>query len=89
MNGQKEYLVLTNSEDGDVRLRVVGEEALVEELREDEPDWNEFVTVKDIHDRGPGGWDFANEGKRGSLIVRVDGVVIPKPVQAVTDWRLS
>ena len=84
----KEFLILTNSEDGEVNLRLISRQQLLLEL--ERGDWGNdptFFTAEDV--RRQGSWDFANEGSRGRLIVEASAVAIPKTEETVTKWGIE
>jgi hypothetical protein len=87
----KGFLILSNSEDGDVQLRHVTEAQLKQELRDGDLG-DCFLSASDVKDhQGEGAWsswDFANFGARGVLILRADAVVTPKPKETVTEWEV-
>jgi hypothetical protein len=82
-----DYLVIQNSEDGDVRMEVVSGPELKTRLGSDHYGDNpNFFSRSDLVANGR--WDFANSGARGILIVKTDAIVIPKARQTITHYEL-
>lgn len=86
-----DYLVIQNDEDGDVKMEVVTGPEMKTRLGSgyygDHPN---FFSRADITSQSGLGktWDFANSGPRGILIIKTDGIVVPKMRQTVTHWEL-
>jgi hypothetical protein len=77
------YIVFYFSEDGDTRIRRLAPEALTERL--DEAYWGEDVTILEhLPEYGdPNYWPAP------ALLILPGTIVVPKPVQTVTQWSLS
>jgi hypothetical protein len=87
------YVMISNSEDGGVRLRYLSRHELEQELEDAADEGRELrvfnETVLAGKARGVCGWDFANEGERGCVIFKTSGLVVPKVIERVTRYELG
>jgi hypothetical protein len=85
------YVVLSNSEDGEVQLEILTKSGLERQLNEgywgDDPF---FFSQGDVTDQIKGGsaWDFANYGPRGLLVFPLDAVRVPRAVKTAVTWEV-
>jgi len=88
----KEYIVMTNSEEGDMSLEVVSEEELLGRLNDPDDDYgSDCLSLEDIKKETDGrSWDFANEGERGMIIFKANSVTVPKPKEreVIKEWEI-
>ena len=86
----KWYVVLSNSEDGNVRLELVTAAELLRKLNGRWWGEGRIFQRSDLESQCAAGssWDFANEGPRGLVILQADAIVIPEEKTVVTEYEL-
>lgn len=88
----KEYIVMTNDEEGGVSLEIVSEGELLERLNDSEDDYgSRCFSLDSIKEETDGrSWDFGNEGERGMIIFKANGIVVPKPKEreVIKEWEI-
>lgn len=78
--GMKEYIVMTNSEDGNMFMQVLTEDQLLKRLNSNEYGDEKIFSLADIKEECKRlGWDFAGEGPRGMIIFEARGITVPSP----------
>ena len=84
MAKDEHFIVISNSEDGDVRVSRVTRKCLLSLLAE-----AGVIGMATVAEENRGcSWDFANDGPRGMMIFPESALVEPKAKKVVETWEI-